>query len=255
MTSASLQGVFRSLRVYHGPDAPKAAMDQLYRQFVKPGDLVYDIGAHAGDRISSFRRLGARVVALEPQPLLMRALRLIHGRDPAVMLLPAAAAAECGEYPLHINSCNPTVSTLSDAFMVEAGFAAGWEGQNWDQIINVPVITLDHLIRKVGPPVFVKIDVEGFEDEVLAGLSQSIPALSFEFTTIARDVALRSIDRLAAFANYGFDVAIGESQQLTFGHWLTGSEMSLHISSLPHETNSGDIYARLSEPGYTGVKS
>ena len=139
---------------------------------------------------------------------------------------------------------------LSD---LEAGFAAGWEGQNWDQIINVPAITLDQMIRKVGPPVFVKIDVEGFEDEVLAGLSQSIPALSFEFTTIARDVALRSIDRLAAFANYGFDVAIGESQQLTFGHWLTGSEMSLHISSLPHETNSGDIYARLLEPGYTGA--
>ena len=101
----------------------------------------------------------------------------------------------------------------------------------------------------------IKIDVEGFEDQVLAGLSQSIPALSFEFTTIARDVALRSIGRLAAQANYGFDVAIGESQQLSFGHWLSASEMSLHISRLPHATNSGDIYARLMEPGYTEVKS
>ena len=96
MTSAALRGVFRSLRLYHGPDAPREAMDDLYAQFVAPDELVFDIGAHVGDRISSFRRLGARVVALEPQPLLMRALRLIHGRDPDVLLLPAALAEQAG---------------------------------------------------------------------------------------------------------------------------------------------------------------
>ncbi len=248
MTSASLQGVFRSLRLYHGPCAPKAAMDQIYSQFVKPGDLVYDIGAHVGDRVSSFRRLGARVVALEPQPLLMRVLQLIHGRDPSVILLPAAVAGTSGEYVLHVNSRNPTVSTLSNAFMIEAEFAAGWEGQIWDQALTVPAITLEHLIKSVGPPVFVKIDVEGFEDEVLAGLSQSIPALSFEFTTIARDVALRCIDKLSELAVYGYDVAIGESQKLTFGRWVSASEMSLHLASLPYEINSGDIYARRLQP-------
>ena len=69
MTSRALAGVIRSLRIYHGPDAPRAEMDALYAQFLKPGDLVFDIGAHIGDRTSSFRRLGAHVVALEPQPL------------------------------------------------------------------------------------------------------------------------------------------------------------------------------------------
>ena len=43
-------------------------MDALYARFLRAGDLAFDIGAHVGDRISSFRRLGARVVALEPQP-------------------------------------------------------------------------------------------------------------------------------------------------------------------------------------------
>ena len=71
MVSRALQGVFRSLRMYHGPDVPRAAMDALYRQFIEPGDLVFDIGAHVGDRVSSFRRLGARVVAVEPQALLI----------------------------------------------------------------------------------------------------------------------------------------------------------------------------------------
>ena len=38
-------------------------------------------------------------------------------------------------------------------------------------------------------PSFIKIDVEGFEDQVLAGLTRQVPALSFEFTTIAREIA------------------------------------------------------------------
>ena len=59
----------RSLAVYYGDPARDAAMDALYARFVKPGDLAFDIGSHVGDRIASFRRLGARVVALEPQPL------------------------------------------------------------------------------------------------------------------------------------------------------------------------------------------
>ncbi len=83
------------------------------RRFVRAGDLAFDIGAHVGDRIASFRRLGARVVALEPQPGPARAIRLIHGRDPAVTLLQAAAGATAGTLTLHVNSANPTVSTAS----------------------------------------------------------------------------------------------------------------------------------------------
>ena len=78
------KAIGRSLRLYHGKDAPKAAMAELYRAFVPAGGLAFDIGAHVGDRISIFRQLGARVVALEPQPGPMRALRLIHGRDAGV---------------------------------------------------------------------------------------------------------------------------------------------------------------------------
>ena len=247
MVSEALQGVFRSLRLYHGPDAPKSRMDGLYVRFMAPGDIVFDIGAHVGDRISSFRRLGARVVALEPQPLLQRALHLIHGRDPGVILVPSAVGAENREATLHINTRNPTVSTLSDAFMIEAFGADGWHDQIWDQAISVPVVTLDRLISTFGPPVFIKIDVEGLEDDVLQGLTQSVPALSFEFTTIARDVALRCLDRLTVLGPYRFDVVLGESQTPTFHRWITAPEMAHHIRNLPHAANSGDVYAVLAE--------
>ncbi len=237
--------VSRSLRLYHGPDAPRAAMDALYGRFVKAGDLVFDIGAHVGDRISSFRRLGARVVALEPQPGPLRALRLIHGRDPDVTLVAAAAGEREGEITFHLNSANPTVSTASDAFLAAADGAGGWEGQVWDRAITVPCLTLDGLIAAHGSPVFAKIDVEGFEDRVLAGLTRPLPALSFEFTTIARNCAARCIDRLMALGPYRFDVALGESQDLVFGGPAEADAMAAYLQGLPHEANSGDVYAIL----------
>jgi FkbM family methyltransferase len=71
-------------------------MDRLYGQFVKPGDLVFDAGAHVGDRVAAFRRLEARVVAVEPQPALVRTLRLLYGRDDGVVIEPVALGAAAG---------------------------------------------------------------------------------------------------------------------------------------------------------------
>jgi FkbM family methyltransferase len=243
MPSTALAGVFKSLRVYHGPAAPRREMDELYARFIKPGDLVFDVGAHVGDRISSFRRLGARVVALEPQPLLMRTLRLIHGRDRDVTLLAVAAAAASAELTLCVNTANPTVSTASLEFVAKASGQPGWEGQTWDDARRVNAVALDLLVRSYGPPAFIKIDVEGYEDEVLRGLKTPVAALSFEFTTIARDCALRCIDRLGAIGNYAYDIALGEGQTLTFGRWVSAAGMSEHLSNLPHAANSGDVYA------------
>ncbi|MBA2127659.1 FkbM family methyltransferase [Hyphomicrobium methylovorum] len=245
MVSPALKGVFRSLRVYHGPDVPRAEMDALYRKFIEPGDLAFDIGAHVGDRVSSFRRLGARVVAVEPQPLLFDALRHIHGRDPLVEIVDRAVGPRAEFLTLHINTINPTVSTLSKRFIAGAVDAPGWEGQNWDAELVVDVVTLDALISRFGVPAFIKIDVEGSEEAVLFGLSRAVKALSFEFTTIARDVALGCLDRLSQLGDYRYNVAFGETQQLTFDDWISAAEMANHILALPDEANSGDVYALL----------
>lgn len=235
----------RSLHVYHGDHARKAAMDGLYARFLGAGDLAFDIGAHVGDRISSFRRLGARVVALEPQPGPARALRLIHGRDPKVTLVEAACGDSKGTATLRINSANPTVSTLSGEFVDAAHGQDGWREQVWDRELTVPCTTLDALIGEYGLPAFIKIDVEGFEAHVLAGLSQTPPVLSFEFTTIQRDVAQACLVRLAALGPYRFNVALGESQTLVFPEAVSGAAMAGYIRELPHEANSGDVYALL----------
>jgi FkbM family methyltransferase len=241
----ALASLRRSLDVYYGDAKRDAAMDALYARFLRPGDLAFDIGAHVGDRTGSFRRLGARVVALEPQPLCARAIRAIYAGDEGVTLIEAACGERAGTVTLRVNSANPTVTTASRDFVAAADGAGGWEGQVWDTTIEVPCTTLDALIAEHGQPTFAKVDVEGFEATVLAGLSRPLRALSFEFTTIQRDVALACLGRLAALGRYGFDVALGESQALTFNRWISSDAMAAHIAALPHAANSGDVYCVL----------
>ena len=239
----TLRGVFRSLRIYYGGRHNRDAMDRLYARFVQRGDLVFDVGSHVGDRIAAFRRLGARVVACEPQPALVKTLRLIYGRDSQVTVEPVAVGAAQGEIELKINVDNPTVSTASKDFVKASEGAPGWEGQSWDRSVRVAMTTLDALIGKHGMPAFMKIDVEGFEAKALAGLTRTVPALSFEFTTIQRDVAQACLKRCAALGYVRYNAALGESQQMVHADWQGAEAIARWLAALPMEANSGDVYA------------
>jgi FkbM family methyltransferase len=238
------KGILRSLRVYYGDRRRTAAMDRLYGLFVKPGDLVFDIGAHVGDRVAAFRRLGARVVAAEPQPALVKLLRWLYRRDAMVTIEPIALGASLGTIEFALNIDNPTVSTASRDFIAAAAGAPGWEGQRWTTCVSVPQTTLDALIAKHGVPAFIKIDVEGFEAEVLSGLTHGVAALSFEFTTIQRNVATACVGRCAAIGLTRFDACLGEGQTFVHGRWCSADEIARWLVGLPQEANSGDIYAR-----------
>ena len=113
------EAVSRSLRTYHAPGRA-AALDGFYCRFLGAGDLAFDVGAHVGDRMLSFRRLGARVVAVEPQRALGRVLRLLLRGDPDVALVSQLIGARMGEAELRLNTANPTVATASAAFIAAA---------------------------------------------------------------------------------------------------------------------------------------
>ncbi|WOH67902.1 FkbM family methyltransferase [Bradyrhizobium sp. BWA-3-5] len=236
------RATLRSLRIYYGDRKRAAAMDRLYGNFVRSGDLVFDVGAHVGDRVASFRRLGARVVAVEPQWAMVRALRLLYGRDGFVTIEAVAVGRQPGRARMLINSDNPTVSSVSSAFVAAAHGAPGWETQRWSEFADVEVTTLDTLIARHGVPAFIKLDVEGFEAEALSGLSEAVRALSFEFTTIQPNVALACIAQCEAMGYLQFNAALGESQTM-IGEWVDGKAIARWLSALPQAANSGDIYA------------
>jgi len=203
-------GLLRSFVVYRRPGRQKS-LRRLYSGFIRPGDLVFDIGAHLGDRSSAFAALGARVVALEPQPRLLRWLRWLTRHQPGIVCLPMAVGRAPGNAELALSFRNPAVSSLASHWREHLRTTtAGFRHVRWETSVTVAVTTLDELIREYGQPGFCKIDVEGFETEVLAGLSQPLPALSFEFVNGALDQASRCLEELERLGQYEFNVVAGE---------------------------------------------
>jgi FkbM family methyltransferase len=242
--AASVLGVARSVRTYHR-QSHIDRMVSFYSRFVRPGDLVFDIGAHVGDRTRAFRRLGCRVLAVEPQPLLARLLRLLYARSRHTVVVNAAVSDSTASVKLNVNSKNPAVSTASAEFIraAQAG-APGWNGQEWDRELEVAATTLDALIARYGRPAFMKIDVEGYEDRVLAGLSVALPAFSFEFTTHQKDVGLRALQRIGNLGHYRFNACLGESWVEVFDAPQSEHDIAAWLARLPAEANSGDIYCQ-----------
>jgi FkbM family methyltransferase len=238
-------GLARSIVIYRANPLKRWRARRFYRQFIEAGDLCFDIGAHLGDRTAHFLRLGARVVAVEPQPALVAALRRRFGADPRVTIIAAALGGAPGHATLAVDPMNPTVASLSPEFVVQAGASRGFRRVRWHERIEVEVTTLDALIAAYGPPIFCKIDVEGYEHAVLEGLSRPLPALSFEYLPAALDPALIAVARLNRLGAYRFNRSPGESMRLTLPRWLGAAEIAAELRRLAPEEGAGDVYAFL----------
>ena len=235
-------GLSRSLAVYYGPFWRRGRLTRFYEQFLSPGDLAFDLGAHVGNRVRVFRRLGARVVAVEPQPDLVTVLRLLYGRDPAVRLEPCGVAATTGTSTLHLSSRTPTVSSFAGSWIDEVSTDPAFRRVRWDMALPIRMTTLDELIARHGEPQFCKIDVEGFEHEVLSGLSRPLRALSFEYLPIAAERAIACVERLATLGDYRFRRSRVETHRWWDHRWLGAPAMITMLHTLP-DGRSGDVYA------------
>lgn len=246
---ARLTGILRSLLIYYGIPFRAKRMQRFYTAFVTPDSLCFDIGAHAGNRTRCWRRLGARVVAVEPQPDFAAILRLLFGRDSGVSLEEVAVGDSAGTGRMLISPRTPTVTTLSRAWADQVGRSTGFNSVSWSEQKDVALTTLQALIDRYGMPDFIKLDIEGSEAAALEGLSSSVAVVSFEYLPAARETALQCIERLSTLGNYQYNRSEGESHQLALTDWVDAEAMRLFLLELPENASSGDIYARQSSVG------
>lgn len=239
----SVGGLARSLAIYRFRPWQVAALARFYRQFLRPGDLAFDIGAHVGNRTLALRRAGARVVAIEPQRLFHRFLRTTLPRD--VTLIHGALGARCGTAAIAVSRLHPTVSSLRPDIATSIGRSAGFTHVAWDARERIAVTTLDGLIARHGRPRLVKIDVEGYEAEVLAGLGHALPVVAFEYLPADLAVAEACVSRLAALGPYRFNLVRGEAHGFALPSWTNGGGLLRALAEIARDNRSGDIYAAL----------
>ncbi len=217
-------------------------MVRLYRGFVGDGDLCFDIGANIGGRTAALRALGARVVAVEPQPSLQELLRQRFAHDSGVVVVPKALGEREGTAELFVGEAH-TLATMSEEWIRITQGSGRFASHRWSRKLTVPVTTLDRLIAEFGRPSFCKIDVEGFELQVLRGLHQPIRVISFEFTPEYLQQAMECIARLESLGDAEFSYSIGESMRLAISRWVDAGKIGATLRSVDPRV-FGDVYVR-----------
>ena len=219
----------------------RRSMRSFFRQFVSPGDLCFDIGSNVGDFADVFVELGARVICVEPQDSCVRRLHKRFHHRPQVQIVASAVGDREGEAELLVCVDEPTISTLSPTWTQVGRFSSL---ERWERTQRVPLTTLDALIRLYGTPKFCKIDVEGYEAQVISGLTSPIPVISFEFTREMLSVAEECTSRLAGLGVDTFNAVLGDHWSPVFPRWVSHRQVIQHLHEIPNRLLNGDIYAK-----------
>jgi FkbM family methyltransferase len=188
---------------------------ELYGSLLRRGALCFDIGANVGDKSEALLQIGSRVVAFEPNPLVVPELRARCGAYKEWALVEAALGS------------GPRIAILhAQQIHSQSSLAQGWENGKVIASFPVPVVTLDAAIECFGQPDYCKIDVEGWEPEVLNGLTHPLPLVSFEFHLDEKGVvnAKSCLQRLAEFGPASLNVTPAERATFLFKEWIALDE-------------------------------
>jgi FkbM family methyltransferase len=217
-------------------------MREFYAPLLSKGALVFDIGANVGTMTAIFASLGAKVVAIEPNPDCARHIELTTSRD-AVEVLQAAVGARNGLAELEVSDRKDKMSSLSTQWCEAVSKGnRDYEGI-WNRKLTVPTITLDSLAEHYGVPFYIKIDVEGYEEQVLRALRRCPPLLSFEFNRMFLEPALRALDN-RIFDEAFFNFTLVDPVKFELENWVDRDELKRNILGLRDNSGLGDIFAR-----------
>ena len=218
---------------------------EFFSGFVNSGDLCFDVGANLGNRIEPLLGIGAKIIALEPQDMCNSFLKKKFGSK--ITLIKKGVGATNENKTLHISDSH-TISSFSEEWINEMK-KNRFKNEDWNNEQVMEMVTLDSLIESYGLPQFIKVDVEGYEYEVLKGLTKSVNMISFEYSIPEQTQNIQNcIHHLQNInPNYIFNFSPGETLQFELNNWLKGMELNKYLSNpnnIVHK-DSGDIYAKL----------
>ena len=214
-------------------------------EFIQPGDLVFDVGANVGNYVMVCLKLGARVVAIEPQEDCLKSLISRFGKDHRVSIEPVALGEKEGEGLLYLSDVRTPISSMSLDWIEAVKKSGRFSRFEWRGSETVTVKCMENLIEKYGRPSFCKIDAEGYDHEVLMGLNSPLQKLSFEYHIECLSKLEFCLSRLAEFGTYSFNYTIGEQPCFRSSVWLNSTELLQLFQTLSNRTLQGDIYTIL----------
>ena len=219
---------------------------RFYSQFIKAGDLCFDVGANIGNRTEIFLKLGAKVVAVEPQKEPYNILVKRYGKNKN--FTGVNKGLDSKELLAQMYVCaNDGVSSMSREWIAKVRESERFPKEfSWEKTITIPVTTFDALIKSYGVPAFCKVDVEGYEYSVVQGLSIPIQLMSFEYTPEFIESTLLVINYVERLGSYKYNFVEGENTHFAFANWLDFKKIVEFLDSIKNnKLRCGDLYCRL----------
>jgi len=216
----------------------------FFSSILNKNDLCFDVGANMGNRIKPLLEMGARVVAVEPQESCQKYLNYKYGNK--IEIVKKGLADSDGSKTLYI--ANSTVLSSFSEEWIESFKEGRFSKYSWNKKVQVEMTTLDKLILKYGKPNFIKIDVEGYELNVLKGLSSPINLICFEYAVPEQTKnVIACINQLLKIStNLSFNYCIGENMNFVLPNWIGLNEMQNLINSQEFiDSAFGDVYVRM----------
>jgi len=241
--------LYRKVKFKFFPRLPEETKELIqkrqsfYKQFINPNDLVFDVGANIGNRTRPFLNIGARVVAIEPQKDCCEVLKRKFGKKIEIVPMGLGEIEEIKDFFV---ASAKTLSSFSSEW-IEAVKETSFKDYTWAEPIKIQITTLNKLINKYGLPRFIKIDVEGYELEVLKGLTYAIDIISYEYSV--PEQIQEAKDCISQIEKYNPEIecnfSIGESMQFVLKNWQSATDFKNYISTKEFiSTGGGDIYVR-----------
>ncbi len=189
--------------------------------------IAFDIGANIGQTVDELLPNYDKIICFEPNPSLVTVIKNKFFNNDKVTIEELGLSDKTETKKFNISNSH-VVSTFSEDWINNSRFTNVY---NWDTSIDVKTTTLDEVIDKYGIPYFIKIDVEGYEYEVLKGLTKLLDNtyFAFEWAEEQYEIVNKTVKYLKELGYNNFSYTYQDSLlNLENINWCNWEDLTIH---------------------------